>query len=125
MRQLPDDEERKDLIVALEDWFRRARLIVREQHRADQQKQRELKQHDEATKDDRLLTVTLITASEQSLHQQLIGAVRSHRQKSSAQQSGPKCKRNSEIEFERKQLKLAGGPGGRRDGGPVDRNQVQ
>src|ERR1043165_4912278 len=101
------DEERKDLIVALKRRRQRVRLVVSIEHHADEKEKRELKEDDEAAQDERLLTVTLVAASEQALHKQLIRAVRGHRQKSSANQSGPKSERHIPIESERDELELA------------------
>src|SRR5205085_9644073 len=97
MRRLSDDEKRKDLIVAVQHRLRGSGLIVRKQHHTNQQKQRELKERYKTAQDDRLLTVALVPASQQTLYEKLISSVRSHRQERSAQQSRPESKRHREI----------------------------
>src|SRR5262245_21642760 len=97
MRQAFDNEFRKDLIVARECSRHREEFVVRVKHHANEQEQRKLKQHYEATQNDRLLAVFLILAREQSLHEKLVCAVRSHRQEGAAKYSGPKCERQSKV----------------------------
>src|SRR5207237_5370419 len=97
---------RKDLVIARQLRGQRISLVVNIQHHANRQKQSELKKNNKAAEDECLLAFALVPARQQSLHQQLIRAMRSHRQKCSAQKSRPKSKRHSKIKFERGQLKL-------------------
>src|SRR6266566_3852416 len=101
MRQARNDESRKDFIVARQRGCQRRRLVVSEKHDSDQQKQRELKQNDEAAEDERLLAVALIAACEQPLHEQLIRTMRSHGQASSAEHACPESERHTEVPRER------------------------
>src|SRR5437016_6715568 len=64
-------------------------LIVCEQHHANGQEQCKLKQHHKTAEDERLLALAFVSARQQSLHEQLIGAVRSHCQERAAKESGP------------------------------------
>src|SRR5207248_10247203 len=108
MRQLSDDDERKDVIIAFQDRLRGSGLIVRKQHHTNQQKQRELKEHHKPAQNDCLLTVTLVPAGKQTLHKKLISSVRSHRQERAAQQSRPESKWHREIQFEREEAEFSG-----------------
>src|SRR5437899_11916584 len=51
--------------------------------------------------------------------------MRSHRQKSSAEQAGPKSKRDAEIKFERNELELTRGCRFRCDRMPTTRNEMK
>ena len=108
MRQPLNYEGRKDLVIARQLRRQRRRLVVNIKHHANRQKQSELKKNHKAAEDECLLAFTFVPACQQTLHQQLVRAVRSHRQKCSAQKSRPESKRHSKIKFERGQLKFAG-----------------
>ena len=71
------------------------KLVVGEQHQADAEEQRELREHHDAAEHDRLLAVAQVPARQQPLDQQLIGAVAGVRQERAAEQSGPERERHA------------------------------
>ena len=59
----------------LPDRGQRVDRVIRVQHQADGQKQRKLREDDEAADDQRELALPLIAAGEKPLHEELIGAM--------------------------------------------------
>src|ERR1043165_1506264 len=64
VRQTLDDEGREDGVVARKLCGEREEFVVSKEQHADQEKERELKEHDEAARDERLLTVALIATGQ-------------------------------------------------------------
>src|SRR5438270_2844891 len=107
MRKALHDEGRKNFVIAGQLRGQRIELVINVEHDADRQEERELKEHDKTAEYQSFLTLAFVSAGQQSLHQQLIRAVRSHGQKRSPQQACPESKRHAEIQFERNDLKFA------------------
>ena len=84
-------------------------LVIREQHHADQQEQRELREHDEAAQDQPGCAARLRSRRQQPLHEVLIGAVRGQGQRDAADEAGPEaCRPSSDPNDKSKTRELAG-----------------
>jgi len=81
-------------------------LRKNEEKNADEEEKSELEKHDEAAGDKRGAAVALVFCGEQALHDGLVRAMTSHREKRAADEAGPERVFGREAERKIEELKL-------------------